>query len=73
MKNLSYIERKLLINNHMKEGYTFHEACQMIKADMESVRTINTKLRKTKRDNKNKSKQKDLFKIKFKEMVNGDD
>lgn len=67
MKGLTYMEKKMLIIRHLKDGYTYQEAIQMIRNDCESIRTINTKKRIEKKTMKDSKK---MFDKEFKELKN---
>jgi transposase len=49
MKNLTYMERKMLVYNHVRDGYTYKEAYEMVKNDCDSIRNLNKKRKRKRR------------------------
>ena len=56
------MERRILIHKHLKEGYCYKEAFDMVQRDCDSIRTL---------DKKNKVNGKKSFKDAFRELTSG--
>lgn len=67
MKNLTYTERRMLIIKHLKEGYTFQEAIEIMKKDCNSIKVINKNHREEKKVDKKSSKK--IFDKEFNKMA----
>lgn len=51
MRNLNYLERKMLIQFHVRRGLTFKEACQRVNRDKDQIKSLN-RLKGKKKDKK---------------------
>jgi len=60
MKNLSCMERRMLLYKHIKDGCSYKEAYEMVRRDCEAIKELNKK---------NKIKKPKNFKESFQELV----
>lgn len=68
MKNLTYTEKRILIGIHVRDGYTYQEALELVKKDCEEVKELTKTNRKAK--SRVKMGKKKLFDKEFKKMKN---
>lgn len=61
--NMSKMEKRMLINKHLKEGYTFKEATSLIEMECDKLSELSKELNK-----KKKEKKKD-FNVLFSQMA----